>query len=133
MTGMFCAKGASTKCASIARAPGQKAVEPHGANGDHHPQPDRPPHRIAPADPIGEAEHPLGRDAEGGGLVGGGGHGGELRAGSVTFCAIHARAVSALVIVSMVVKVLDATITSVVAGSSRSSVSPICAPSTFDT
>ena len=55
-------------------------------------------------------------------------------AGSVTFCAIHARAVSALVIVSMVVNVfLTPRSPSVVAGSSRSSVSPICAPSTFET
>jgi len=38
-----------------------------------------------------------------------------------------------LVIVSSVVKVFDATITSVVAGSSPSSVSARCAPSIFET
>jgi hypothetical protein len=52
---------------------------------------------------------------------------------SPTASAIQARAVPAFVIVSMVVKVFDATITSVVAGSSFDSVSWICAPSTFET
>ncbi len=45
--------------------------------------------------------------------------------------AIQSRAVWALVIVSMVVKVLEATITSVVAGSSPFSVSAMSAPSTL--
>ena len=53
--------------------------------------------------------------------------------GSATLAAIQSRAVRALVIVSMVVKVLEATITSVRAGSSPLSVSATCAPSTFDT
>ena len=46
---------------------------------------------------------------------------------------IQRRAVSALVIVSMVVKVFDATIKSVVSGFSPFSVSWICAPSTLET
>lgn len=52
-------------------------------------------------------------------------------AGSVTTLPIQSRAVRALVIVSMVVKVFDATITSVVAGSSPFSVSAMSAPSTL--
>ena len=54
-------------------------------------------------------------------------------AGVVTAPAIQLRAVSALVIVSMVVKVLEATMTSVVVGSSPFSVSAMSAPSTFET
>ncbi len=54
-------------------------------------------------------------------------------AGSLTDLAIQSRAVRAFVIVSMVVKVFEATMTSVVAGSSPASVSAISAPSTFDT
>ena len=46
---------------------------------------------------------------------------------------IQACAVAALVMVSMVVKVLDATITRVVAGFSPASVSEMSAPSTFET
>ena len=53
--------------------------------------------------------------------------------GSATLEAIQSRAVAALVIVSMVVKVLEATITSVRAGSSPRKVSAMSAPSTFDT
>ena len=45
----------------------------------------------------------------------------------------HSRADRALVIVSCVVKVFDATVNSVVAGCSVRSVSARCAPSTFDT
>ena len=54
-------------------------------------------------------------------------------AGFATVAAIQRFAVSELVIVSMVVKVFDATITSVVAGFKPLSVSWICAPSTFET
>ena len=47
--------------------------------------------------------------------------------------AIQRRAVLALVMVSMVVKVLDAMRNSVVSGLSSFSVSAICAPSTLET
>ena len=98
--------------------PARKSSKRLRPDRDHQRQADRPPHRIAPADPILEAEDARRVDAEGGGLVDGRGQGGELRApGSATVFAIQAWAVSALVIVSMVVKVLEATITSVVAGS----------------
>ena len=53
-------------------------------------------------------------------------------AGSSTRSAIQRRTVSALVIVSMVVKVLEDTITSVVSGSSPFSVSAASAPSTLE-
>ena len=46
---------------------------------------------------------------------------------------IQRRAVAALVMVSMVVKVFEAMMNSVVAGSSVFSVSWICAPSTLET
>jgi len=49
------------------------------------------------------------------------------------FARNHSRAVAALAIVSCVVKVLDATRNSVVAGSSPRSVSAMCVPSTLDT
>ncbi len=52
---------------------------------------------------------------------------------SPTPSAIQRRAVSAFVIVSIVVKVFDATMTSVVEGSRPRSVSWIWAPSTFET
>jgi len=45
----------------------------------------------------------------------------------------QSRAVLALVMVSIVVNVFDATMTSVVFGFSAESVSLMCAPSTFDT
>ena len=48
-------------------------------------------------------------------------------------CAIQARALGALVIVSCVVKVFDETMNKVRAGSSPRSVSPMSAPSTFET
>ncbi len=54
-------------------------------------------------------------------------------AGLATCAAIQRRTVSALVIVSMVVKVFDATITSVVSEFSPASMSWTCAPSTLET
>ncbi len=52
-------------------------------------------------------------------------------AGLATFTAIQSRAVWAFVIVSIVVNVFDATITSVVSGFRPRNVSAICAPSTL--
>ena len=52
---------------------------------------------------------------------------------SPSFSATHRRAVRALVIVSMVVKVFDATMNRVVSASSSFSVSAMWAPSTFET
>ena len=54
-------------------------------------------------------------------------------AGVVTRSDIHARAVHALVMVSIVVKVFEATMTNVVSGFSSRKTSLICAPSTLDT
>ncbi len=53
--------------------------------------------------------------------------------GSATAADIHSQAVRALVIVSVVVKVLDATITSVVAGSQAAMAPATSAASTFET
>ena len=56
-----------------------------------------------------------------------------LPANSPRVACIHAWAVRALVIVSMVVKVFEATMTSVRCGSSGASMSWMSAPSTFET
>ena len=56
------------KCSSIACAPARKR-EISGPDGDHDRQADGRPERIAPADPIPEAEDALLRDAEGRHLV----------------------------------------------------------------
>ena len=44
--------------------PGEKGPEPPGADGNGQAQPDRTPERVAPADPVPEAEDPLRGDAE---------------------------------------------------------------------
>ena len=117
-------------------AAAQEFVEAVGPDRDRERQPDARPDRIAPADPVPEAEHarrPGCRTAA------------TLSswvetaakwsptAASPTPCAIQARAVAALVIVSWVVKVFDETMNRVRDGSSPRSVSPISAPSTLET
>ena len=62
-------QSAARKCTSIACPPRRKASKGLRADRDHQRQPDGPPHRIAPADPILEAEHPLRRNAKGRGLI----------------------------------------------------------------
>jgi hypothetical protein len=47
----------------------EEGAEIVGADGDHQAQPDRPPDRVAPADPILEREDAAAVDAEGGGAV----------------------------------------------------------------
>ena len=61
-------------------AAGQEPIEIFGADGDHQAEPDRPPHGVAPADPVFEAEHALCRNAKGGNLFRRGGERGKLRA-----------------------------------------------------
>ena len=56
-----------------------------------------------------------------------------MAAGSLAWPINQSRAECALVMVSCVVKVFDATVNSVVAGCSERSVSARCVPSTFDT
>ena len=51
--------------------PGQHFAEARRPDGQHQRQADRPPHGIAPADPILEPEDAVCRDPEGSGLVGG--------------------------------------------------------------
>ena len=97
-------------------AAAQEFVEAVGPDRDRERQPDARPDRIAAADPIPEAEHPRRLDAE---------FAPPCRAGSRRRrngrrpplrrapCAIQARAVAALVIVSCVVKVFDETMNSV--------------------
>ena len=60
-------------------ATGQEIVEILRSHRQHDAKPDRPPERIAPADPIGEAENAVRVDAELRGQVRRGGEGRELR------------------------------------------------------
>ena len=56
----------------------QEGVEILGPDGQHDRKANRPPHGIAPADPIGKTEHVIRVDSEGAGLVGGRAERGEL-------------------------------------------------------
>ena len=56
--------GAVRKCSSTMWKPGEELGEPLPADGRHHRQPDRRVHRVAAADPVPEAEHVVGVDAE---------------------------------------------------------------------
>ena len=118
-----------------------KAVE-HGAevlraDGEHRREADGRVHRIAPADPVPEAEHVRRVDAELGHLAGIGRDGDEVPRHGLRIVAKAAsdqsRAVCALVIVSSVVKVFDETMNSVSAGSRSRVASAKSVPSMLDT
>ena len=107
-----------------------------GPIDDGERQADARPDRVAAADPVPEAEHAVGLDAEGGDLVELGRHRGEMigdrRLRRARRRSRRARS-AALVIVSWVVKVFEETMNSVRAGSSPRSVSAMSAPSTLET
>ncbi len=77
-TGAFSASGAVRKCSSTSAEPGEELGEALGTDGDHQRQPDRRVDRVAATDPLPEAEHVVGVDAEGGHLVGVGADGDEV-------------------------------------------------------
>ena len=119
-TGMFSGSGAFRKCWSISCAPVRNSAKSLRPDRDHHRQPDRAPDRVAPADPVPEAEDaapgrcpsprscraPWRRRRNA-----------RRRTRRALACS-QACAVRALVIVSMVVKVFEAMMTSVRCGSS---------------
>ena len=118
-----------------------EAVE-HGAevvraDGEHGREADRRVHRVAAADPVPEAEHVGGVDAELGHLAGIGRDGDEVLGdglrSSPKAASDQSRAVCALVIVSSVVNVLDETMNSVSAGSRSRVASAKSVPSTLET
>ena len=105
-------------------------------DGDHQRQADRRVDGVAPADPLPEAEHVGGVDAEGGDLLGVRADGDEVPGDGVVAelgGRASARAVRALVSVSIVVNVFDDTTNSVSAGSSPSRAPAMSAPSTLET
>ncbi len=119
-----------------------EAVE-HGAeivraDGQHGREADGRIHGIAAADPIPEAEHVGGVDAELRDLFGIGRDGDEMLWRSpprspFSPASSQSRAVCALVMVSSVVKVLDETMNSVSAGSRSRTASAKSVPSTLET
>ena len=113
----------------------QEFVEAVGPDRDRQRQPDARPDRIAAADPVPEAEHAVGWMPNSATLSSWVETAAKWSptAASPTPCAIQARAVLALVIVSSVVKVFDETMNIVRDGSSPRSVSPMSAPSTLET
>ncbi len=99
---MFFSIGAVAEVLVDLIAAAQEFVEAVRPDRDRQRQPDARPDRIAAADPVPEAEHPGRLDAERGHLVELGRDGGEMVADRrfADPCAIQARAVAALVIVS---------------------------------
>jgi len=117
--------------------PGEQLLERVHPDGARDRQPDRAPQRVAPADPVPERKHVLRIDAELRDLLLIGRQRDEVprdRRVVEPGCATsHARAECAFVSVSCVVNVFDATMNSVVSGSTARSVSAMCVPSTFET
>ena len=114
---------------------GEEPREVARPDRDHQRQPDRRPDRVAAADPVPEAESALGAIPKAATLSSAVDIAAKCwpTAGSPSAATIQRRAVAALVIVSMVVKVFEATRNSVRDGSSGFSVSRISAPSTLET
>ena len=77
-SGMFSAGGACRKCSSIARKPAEELAEAGVADRDRQRQADGRVDRVAPADPVPEADHVGGVDAEAGDRLGVGGDGDEV-------------------------------------------------------
>ncbi len=127
ITGMFCLERRGAEMLVHLVCAGQQRFEIVHANGDGDGQADGRPQRIATANPIPELEHVLRVDAELDDFFRVGGHGHEML-GDVRFLLRRLPGTSsgrvwALVIVSCVVKVLEATRKSVVSGSTAFSVS----------
>ena len=80
---MFSGSGALQEMLVHLVGAGQELGEVLRPHRDHHRQAHRAPDRVAPADPVPEAEDAGGVDAPGGGLVEGGGDGGEVAAGEL--------------------------------------------------
>ena len=116
---------------------GEQLAEPLGADREHRGQADRRVHRVAPADPVPEAEH-VGRcrcrtPRTSSALVETATKCLATAASSPERAQHHSRAVRALVIVSSVVKVLEQTTNSVSAGSRSRVASAKSVPSTLET
>ena len=133
-TGMFSASGASTKCRSISQAPVRNSPNRSSPTAIISGRPTAPQTEYRPPT---QSQKPNTRSAS---IPKAAVLSSAVETAAKCFPAfspsasrIHACAVRAFVIVSMVVKVFDATMTSVRAGSSLASVSAICAPSTFET
>ena len=137
-TGRFSLQRRVRKCSSIAWAPASSSSKRSMPTIERDRQADRRPQRVAAADPVPEPEHVGGVDAE---LARppprwSRGRRSASRPPPRRRRAVQqpvARASRALVIVSCVVKVLEATMNSVRSGSSPRSVSARCVPSTLET
>ena len=115
---------------------GEEVDEAIGPDREHHREADRRVHRVAPADPVPEAEHVVGVDAELSDPLGVGRDGDEVlgdRLSAPSLSSAHFRAVWALVIVSSVVKVFEETMKSVSSGSRSRVFSAKSVPSTLET
>ena len=137
-TGRLRSNGAVRKCSSIAWKPASIARKCVRADREHRREADRRVHRVAAADPVPEAEHVRGVDAELRDLRGVGRDGDEVlrdraRVAAQRRRAATSRAVCALVIVSSVVKVFEETMNSVSAGSRSRVASAKSVPSTLET
>jgi hypothetical protein len=111
----------------------EEPAEALGTDADGDRQPDRRPQRIAPPDPVPEAEDAALLDAELRAALTFDETAAMCRPGSSTAPASQSRALRALVMVSSVVNVFEATMTRVRAGSRLRVTSARCAPSTLET
>ena len=136
-TGRFRSNGAVRKCSSICVEAGEHGAEVVRADGEHGREADGRIHRIAAADPVPEAEHVGGVDAELRDFLGVGGDGDEMLGDGCSSpprpASSQSRAVCALVMVSSVVKVLEETMNSVPPGSRSRMASAKSVPSTLET
>ena len=138
-TGRFCSNGAVRKCSSIGVEAGEHLAELLGPDRDHERQADRRVVRVAAADPVPEAEHVRGVDAELAHL--------SSLVDTATKCfataglssarrapaSSQSRAVCAFVSVSSVVNVFEQTTNSVSSGSRSCTDSQKSVPSTLET
>ena len=135
--GRLRSSGALRKCSSIAWKPASISREALGPDRDHRREPDRRAHRVAPADPVPEAEHvrrcrcrtprPPPRSSRRRRSAA------RPRRRSRAPASAQARALRALVIVSSVVNVFEETTNSVSAGSRSRVASAKSVPSTLET
>ena len=134
ITGALRCSGASTEVLVDRVEAVEELAEPSRADRQHQRQADRRVDRVAAADPVPEAEHVVGVDAELGDLLGVGADRDEVladrRIAQRTRSASPACLV-ALVSVSIVVNVFELTMNSVVAGSRSARLPVMSAPSTL--